>query len=257
MTNETIVSYKGFDKNFQCRGFQFEGGTSYSVSGAIKACENGFHGCTNSLDVWGYYGPGISRFAVVEQSGQTSRHEEDSKIASAEITIKAELTLPEFIKRGVDYLLAQVDWKGAKETNTGNRSAATNTGYQSVATNTGDQSVATNTGGRSVATNTGYQSVATNTGGRSVATNTGDQSVATNTGDQSVATNIGKDGVALASGYEGCVSGTDGCALFLVERNENYEIVTAWAGIVGRDGIKSETLYTLKNGTPVEWVDED
>ena len=81
MTNETITSYKGFDKNFQCRGFQFEVGKSYSVSGAIKACENGFHGCTNPLDVWGYYGPGTSRFAVVEQNGQTSRHEEDSKIA--------------------------------------------------------------------------------------------------------------------------------------------------------------------------------
>ena len=107
MTNETIVSYKGFDKNFQCRGFQFEVGKSYSVSGAIKVCENGFHGCTNPLDVWGYYTPGISRFAVIEQSGQTSHHEEDSKIASAEITIKVELTLPEFIKRSVDYLLAQ------------------------------------------------------------------------------------------------------------------------------------------------------
>ena len=203
MTNETITSYKGFDKNFKCRGFQFEVGKSYSVSGAIKVCENGFHGCTNPLDVWGYYTPGISRFAVIEQSGQTSHHEEDSKIASAEITIKVELTLPEFIKRGVDYLLAQVDWNNAKETNTGYRSAATNTG------------------------------------------------------DQSAATNTGKDGVALASGYEGRVSGTDGCALFLVERNYNYVIVAAWAGIVGRGGIKPETFYMLKDGKPVEWIDED
>jgi DNA invertase Pin-like site-specific DNA recombinase len=35
------------------------------------------------MDVWAYYGPGDSRFAIVEQSGDLARHEGDSKIASA------------------------------------------------------------------------------------------------------------------------------------------------------------------------------
>jgi hypothetical protein len=223
--SEVVTSFKGFDANWQCRGFQFEVGKSYSVGGTIKACENGFHACEIPFDVWGYYGPGNSKFAIVEQSGKLARESGDSKIASAEITIKAELTLPEFIKRGVEWIVAQVDFTNAPATNTGDRSAATNTGYQSAATNTGYQSAATNTG---------YQSAATNTG------------------DQSAATNTGKEGVALASGYEGRVSGSKGNALFLVERDNQYKIISAWAGIVGRDGIKPDVFYMLKGGKPVE-----
>jgi hypothetical protein len=267
---EVIVSYKGFDQNFQCRGFQYEISKTYSIEGEIKACSQGFHACEEPFDVFGYYGPGTSRYALVEQSGRIDRDDGDSKIASAHITIVAELTLPDFIKRGVDYILARVDWKNAKEantgyqsaatntgdrsaaTNTGNQSAATNTGYWSAATNTGYRSAATNTGYWSAATNTGYRSAATNTGYRSAATNTGNQSAATNTGYRSAATVEGKDSVALASGCEGRVSGADGCALFLVERSDNFKIIAAWAGIVGRDGIKPNTFYTLKNGQPVE-----
>lgn len=128
-----VESFKGFDKNMQCRGFQFEVGKSYNVTGKIEACQRGFHACSNPLDVWGYYGPGDSRFAVVEQSGDMATESGDSKIASASITIKAELTLPEFIQRSVAWIIKQVDFTNAPATNTGYRSAATNTGYQSAA----------------------------------------------------------------------------------------------------------------------------
>ena len=102
-----IESFKGFDKNLACRGFQFEIGKTYSTSGKIEACKNGFHACENPFDVFNYYNAGdTSRYAIVEQSGELSRHDEDSKIASATITIKAELSLPDFIKRGVAWLVA-------------------------------------------------------------------------------------------------------------------------------------------------------
>lgn len=142
-----IISFKGFDQELSCRNFKFEIGKTYTVTGKVKACENGFHACEHPFDVWSYYEPATSRFAVVEQSGDLARHEGDSKIASASITIKAELSLPEFVSRGVEYILSKVV----------STKVESNTGYQSAATNTGDQSAATVEGKHSVAIASGIE----------------------------------------------------------------------------------------------------
>jgi hypothetical protein len=107
-----IVAYKGFDKDMKCRGFQFDVGKTYRHDGPVRACESGFHACTEPFDVWGYYGPVDCRFAEVELSGKTATHDQDSKIAAAKITIKAELTLPQFIKRAVDRVIELTKGKG-------------------------------------------------------------------------------------------------------------------------------------------------
>ncbi|EOG5657992.1 hypothetical protein ACK6ED_004211 [Salmonella enterica] len=209
MTKE-IVTFKGFNKDLKCRDFQFEIGKTFHHDGKVEACGSGFHACECPFDVFSYYSPADSRFAETISFGITDREEDgDTKIASASITIKAELTLPQFIQRGIEWIWSKIDksleqqimcgsWSAA--TNTGNRSAATNTGDWSAATNTGNRSAATNTGYQSAATNTGYQSAATNTGDQSAATNTGNWSAATNTGDQSAATNTGNWSAATNTG---------------------------------------------------------
>ncbi|MCK9001604.1 hypothetical protein MY887_04330 [Haemophilus influenzae] len=206
--NKEIIAYKGFKQDWTCRGYQYEVGKTYEHKGNVKACESGFHACEYPLDVLSYYSPAVSKFAVVKMSGETSKDSDDTKIASAKITIETEINLPEMIKKAVEWIKGKVDWDAAKVSNTGDQSAATNTGYRSVATNTGDQSAATNTGDQSAATNTGYRSVATNTGYRSVATNTGDQSAATNTGDRSAATNTGDQSAATNTGYRSAATNT-------------------------------------------------
>ncbi|HHF7182650.1 TPA: hypothetical protein ACPQ0A_000576 [Haemophilus influenzae] len=206
--NKEIIAYKGFKQDWTCRGYQYEVGKTYEHKGNVKACESGFHACEYPLDVLSYYSPAVSKFAVVKMSGETSKDSDDTKIASAKITIETEINLPEMIKKAVEWIKGKVDWDAAKVSNTGDQSAATNTGYRSVATNTGDQSAATNTGDQSAATNTGYRSVATNTGYRSVATNTGDQSAATNTGYRSVATNTGDQSAATNTGYWSAATNT-------------------------------------------------
>jgi hypothetical protein len=214
---QPVIAVKGFDKNLQCRGFQFELEKTYTHEGNVEKCASGFHACENPLDVFGYYSPVTSRFALVELSGELSREESgDSKIAAGSITIKGELKIPTLVDMGVKWILSKTtDTKvesntgdQSAATNTGDRSVATNTGYGSVATNTGDRSVATNTGDRSVATNTGDQSAATNTGDLSVATNTGDQSAATNTGYRSAATNTGDRSVATNTGDQSVSTNT-------------------------------------------------
>ncbi|PXP31893.1 hypothetical protein AIX57_10600 [Salmonella enterica] len=208
MTKE-IVTFKGFNKDLTCRDFQFAIGETFHHDGKVEACGSGFHACECPFDVFSYYPPAESRYAETISFGVIDREEEgDTKIASASITIKSELTLPQFIQRGIEWIWSKIDKSLEQQIMTGNRSAATNTGNQSAATNTGNQSAATNTGNRSAATNTGNRSAATNTGDQSAATNTGNQSAATNTGYQSAATNTGYQSAATNTGNQSAATNT-------------------------------------------------
>ncbi|EBB1718562.1 hypothetical protein CJO13_08645 [Salmonella enterica] len=254
MTKE-IVTFKGFNKDLTCRDFQFAIGETFHHDGKVEACGSGFHACECPFDVFSYYPPAESRYAETISFGVIDREEEgDTKIASASITIKSELTLPQFIQRGIEWIWSKIDksleqqimtgdWSAA--TNTGNRSAATNTGYQSAATNTGNQSAATNTGNRSAATNTGDWSAATNTGNRSAATNTGYQSAATNTGDWSAAEVSGSQSVAASLGIEGKARASEGGAIVLCYRDEDGELIHIRASKVGENGIMPDIWYQL------------
>ncbi|ECU1719063.1 hypothetical protein DPI94_02645 [Salmonella enterica subsp. enterica serovar Braenderup] len=272
MTKE-IVTFKGFNKDLKCRDFQFEIGKTFHHDGKVEACGSGFHACECPFDVFSYYSPADSRFAETISFGITDREEDgDTKIASASITIKAELTLPQFIQRGIEWIWSKIDksleqqimcgnWSAATNTgnrsaatNTGDRSAATNTGNWSAATNTGDRSAATNTGNWSAATNTGDWSAATNTGNWSAATNTGNRSAATNTGNRSAATNTGNrsaaevsgsQSVAAAFGIEGKARASEGGAIVLCYRDEDGELIHIRASKVGENGIMPNTWYQL------------
>ena len=104
MSVNVITSYKGFDKNMQCRGFQYEVGKEYEMDGEIKCCNLGFHACKSPLEVWDYYDMLNSRFAEVEQSGKIDEEEKSTKVCSSHIKIKAELKLADIINIGVEWL---------------------------------------------------------------------------------------------------------------------------------------------------------
>ena len=104
MSKNVITSYKGFDKNMQCRGFQYEVGKEYEMDGEIKCCNRGFHACKSPIEVWDYYDMLNSRYAVVEQSGKIDAEENTTKVCSSRIKIKAELKLADIINIGVEWL---------------------------------------------------------------------------------------------------------------------------------------------------------
>lgn len=149
--NKEIIAYKGFKQDWTCRGYQYEVGKTYEHKGNVKACESGFHACEYPLDVLSYYSPAVSKFAVVKMSGETSKDSDDTKIASAKITIETEINSPEMVKKAVEWIKGKVDWDAAKISNTGNRSAATNTGDWSAAEVSGKQSIAVALGWQSKA----------------------------------------------------------------------------------------------------------
>ncbi|CAH2860934.1 hypothetical protein M1K54_12175 [Salmonella enterica subsp. enterica] len=218
MTKE-IVTFKGFNKDLKCRDFQFEIGKTFHHEGKVEACGSGFHACECPFDVFSYYPPAESRYAETISFGVIDREEiGDTKIASASITIKAELTLPQFIQRGIEWIWSKIDKSLEQQIMTGDWSAATNTGDWSAATNTGNRSAATNTGNRSAATNTG------------------DWSAAEVSGSQSVAASLGIEGKARAS---------EGGAIVLCYRDEDGELIHIRASKVGENGIMPDIWYQL------------
>ncbi|EBC7955869.1 hypothetical protein C9B71_14945 [Salmonella enterica] len=227
MTKE-IVTFKGFNKDLKCRGFQFAIGETFHHDGKVEACGSGFHACECPFDVFSYYPPAESRYAETISFGITDSEEGgDTKIASSSITIKDELTLPQFIQRGIEWIWSKIDKSLEQQIMTGDWSAATNTGNRSAATNTGNRSAATNTGNRSAATNTGDWSAATNTGNRSAAEVSGSQSV------------------AASLGIEGKARASEGGAIVLCYRDEDGELIHIRASKVGENGIMPDIWYQL------------
>ncbi|EDN7020730.1 hypothetical protein QYJ67_002120 [Salmonella enterica] len=218
MTKE-IVTFKGFNKDLTCRDFQFAIGETFHHDGKVEACGSGFHACECPFDVFSYYPPAESRYAETISFGVIDREEEgDTKIASASITIKSELTLPQFIQRGIEWIWSKIDKSLEQQIMTGDWSAATNTGNQSAATNTGN---------------------------RSAATNTGDWSAATNTGDWSAAEVSGSQSVAASLGIEGKARASEGGAIVLCYRDEDGELIHIRASKVGENGIMPDIWYQL------------
>jgi hypothetical protein len=259
---EGIEAIKGFDANFRCRGFQFEVGQTYEHDGPVDVCESGFHAVEgHPLDVLRYYPPVGSRFAIVQQGGALSRNSDGSKLASARITISAELSLGDLAQRAVKWVIDRAKWIDgpvARKNNgasaaSGTQGAATAIGYHGAATASGTQGAATASGYQGAATASGYQGAATASGTQGAATASGYHGAATASGYQGAATASGTQGAATASGYHGAAMGEAGNALFLVHRADDATITHAWGGIVGRDGIKPMTWYRLgADGTPQE-----
>ena len=150
-----IISYKGFDKDFKCRGYQYEVGQTYTHDGEVEVCTSGFHACPMPLSVFNFYPPAGNRFAVVEQSGKMDAM--NDKVASSELTVNAEISMSDLIK-------AQVEWVWSNL-----KSAASCTGDQSAASCTGDQSAALSSGNESSASVDGKQSIAIASGINAIA----------------------------------------------------------------------------------------
>lgn len=105
---EIIKSYKGFNKDMTCRGFQYEEGKEYEEDG-VDICYKAFHACEYPLDCFGYYSPSKSVFHEVEQSGETQKESDDTKVASTKIKIGAEIGIAGLVKAAIEYTVKRTE----------------------------------------------------------------------------------------------------------------------------------------------------
>lgn len=135
---EIIKSYKGFNKDMTCRGFQYEEGKEYEEETA-DACHSGFHACEHPLDCLNYYSPNESVYHEVEQSGEFDRGEDDSKVASTKIKIGARLDISGLVKAAIDFTMSRVKKEVGSDEDYGASSA---TGYKGASSANDPESVA-------------------------------------------------------------------------------------------------------------------
>ena len=151
-----ITAYKGFDANLQCRGFQFEVGSTYTHEGKVEACKSGFHAVDgHPLSVFNYYAPAGSRFCVVEIDGVQSR--DGDKIAAEILTVTREIGLHDLAKEAVRWVMDRATLEGpvavknnGLATASGDRGAATASGYQGAATASGYQGMVKGVAGNAI-----------------------------------------------------------------------------------------------------------
>ena len=279
MSEEKVIkSYKGFNKDMKCRGFQYEEGKDYETDKA-EACETGFHACEYPLDCFGYYAPASSEFHVVEQSGELSRNGGDSKVASTKIHIGAKISIAGMVKAAIEFTMSRIKPEAKSDENygassatgnygassaTGDYGASSATGYKGASSATGDYGASSATGYKGASSATGYKGASSATGscGASSATGykgassaTGDKGASVVTGYQSVSYAGNETAIAVAWGIRSSAKGIKGATLVLSEwvvGDSKYVLKDTRLVRVDGETIKEDVAYTLKDGEVVE-----
>ena len=273
--NEVIKSYKGFNKDMTCRGKQYEEGKEYEEERA-EACDCGMHACEYPLDCLGYYSPNKSVYHVVEQSGEISRRNDDSKIASTKMKIGAEISIAGLVKAAIEYTRERIQEDKEADENygassaTGYKGASSATGYKGASSATGTCGASSATGTCGASSATGDYGASSATGDYGASSATGDYGASSATGTCGASSATGYKGaseandpesIAVAWGYHGKARGVKGAYLVLAdwEGDEvNYWTQDRWslkgAKMVRVDGetIKENMWYTMVNGEIVE-----
>ena len=284
----TVVAFKGFDAEFKCRGYQFEVGKTYEHDGKVIACESGFHSCENPLDVLSYYSLCDSKFAVVEVSGELSRHDGDSKIASARLHIKAELSLPEFVKAAVAYVIAackigdnvqsasgdyaklaasghyaQLAASGhsAKLAASGHYAKLAASGDYAKLAASGDYAKLAASGhyaqlaasghSANLAASGDYAQLAASGHSANLAAS-GHSAKLAASGDYAQLAASGKDSIIASSSYNATAKGAAGTWISLAEFNREGKCIGFATGYIGQDGLLPDTYYRAQGGKLVQ-----
>ena len=242
-----MKAYKGFDKDLKCRDFQYEIGKEYEEKEA-KACEKGFHACTNPLNVLQYYPPCYeNRYCEVEQNGEFSENGNDSKVASTKIKIGNEISLEELIQAAIDKSVKSE----IHSVNTGDHTVAENAENCSIALNKGYGSMAANVGNYSLATTTRNFTIAANTGDYSVAWGQADYSIAANIGEGSATLNDGYWSIAASMGYDSVAIGYGENSVAINVGNESTAINKAAKSVALNTGDRAAASVTKEDSIAI------
>ena len=284
MNEKKITAYKGFDKDFKCRGFLYKVGKDYKMDGDIKCCERGFHACESPFEVFDYYDMLSSRFAVVELSGTIDKEKESTKICSSNIKIKSELNIADIVKLGIEWikditLSPKTDGDIGLNDNSGYSAKIGSSGYSAKIGSSGKSAQIGSSGDYAQIGSSGYSAKIGSSGnyaqigssgnsakigssgnsakigssGKSAQIgSSGDYAQIGSSGDYAKINSTGEHSVIMAAGYNPIVKASLGSWITLAEWriNDDYNWIPICVKTEQVDGrrIKADTYYRLVNG---------
>ena len=287
-----IKSYKGFDKNLRCRGFQYKIGGIYEMDGKIEMCNRGFHACESPFDVFDYYTMIDSRFCEVEQDGNISKWDRGTKICSSKIKIKAELKLADMINLGVEWLKeitspekiktsikdnssgnnAQIgsSGDGAKIGSSGNNAKIGSSGDGAKIGSSGDGAKIGSSGYGAQIGSSGYDAQIGSSGNNAQIGSSGDGAQIgssgygakiSSSGYGAKIDSTGEDCVIMCAGINSVAKASKGSWVTLSEwsyseEKQRYIPICVKTEFVDGEKIKADTYYSLKGGVFVEWIND-
>ena len=246
-----MKTFKGFNKDMTCRGFQYEEGKEYEEKQAV-ACKSGFHACEYPLDCFDYYSPNESVYRVVEQNGKISKHSDNTKVASTKIKIGAEINIAGLVKAAIEYTIKRVNpeaksyEKYGASSATGSYGASSATGSYGASSATGSYGASSATGDYGASSATGSYGASSATGYKGASSATGSCGASSATGDYGASSATGYKGASSATGYKGASSATGSCGTSsatgykgTAEAGDSESVAVAWGyhakakGVIG------------------------
>ena len=225
-----MKGYKAFGEGMVCKGKQYAENAVFEEK-AANPCVCGMHFCKEPLAVLRYYPAAQAKeFAEVEALDEALT-DDNTKFCTTKLKVGARLDIRQLVKAQIEFVREHC----TNENKAGSRGAAT----------AGDSGAAT--AGDSGAATAGYAGAAT--AGYAGAATAGYAGAATSRGKVLV----GENGAGLVRCENPRAKGGKGAVLFIVKEKENsYDISDFCMVVVGKDGIKPDTWYTVENGKAVE-----
>ena len=264
------TTYKGFDEDLKCRGFQYEINKEYKHDGNVESCVSGFHSCENPFDVWDYYPLGSNnRYAEVEIDGII--HEGNSKIASEIIKIKTELTLKSFIESCIKFILEKSkvndksaisnDEDSAKIGSSGDYAQIGSSGYSAKIGSSGEYAQIGSSGNYAQIGSSGNSAKIGSSGdyaqigssGYSAKIgSSGEYAQIGSSGDYAQIESSGNDAVISAIGKHSRIKGKKGSWITLAEYDDDGKCIIVISKIIDGKKLKEDVFYTIKNKKIIE-----
>ena len=278
-----MKGFKGFEKDFSCRGKQYEENTTYEEHG-VGCCHKGvMHFCEDPWEVLNHYdlvdGNGnFSEFAEVEALGQVWNDGE--KRATNKIHIGAKLGFKDFIKACIDFTIERTKFDGssgnyaqigssgnsAKIGSSGNSAQIGSSGDYAQIGSSGDYAQIGSSGDSAQIGSSGYYAQIGSSGdyaqigssGNSAKIgSSGNSAQIGSSGNSAQINSTGEDAVIMCAGSRSKAKGKKGSWITLAEwakdeEKGRYVPICVKTERVDGEKIKENTYYTLKNGEFVE-----